>query len=204
MARRHDGLARNLGSGPSANDNHAGPCASSALPPGAQALIEPVPLATNQGGRARRGQWRVRFAPRWRPVACPLTGWTGGGDPLETIELLFPDLETAADYCRRQGLRFSVHGEPRGQRPLQRNRRRCCDAGAVLLADRSACVLLRHLSDRGRRSMIVMRGSAWPDRFPPHQTSNERTIDAKIASYSRLGRGSGNRRCRNGHGGRKP
>src|SRR3546814_1734991 len=93
MARRPDGLARNFGSGPFANDNHAGPCASSALPLAAQAVIEPVPLATNQGGRSRRGQWRVRFAPRWRPVADPLTGWTGGGDPLETIELRFPNLE---------------------------------------------------------------------------------------------------------------
>lgn len=119
MARRHDRLARNFGSGPFANDNHAGPCASSALPSDAHAVIEPVPLAINQGGRGRRGQWRVRFVPRWRPVADPLTGWTGGGDPLETIELRFPDLETAADYCRRQGLEFSIPGMPRGQRPLR-------------------------------------------------------------------------------------
>ncbi|TDN85826.1 ETC complex I subunit-like protein [Stakelama pacifica] len=118
MARQREGLARNLGSGPFANDNHAGPCASSALPLDARAMIEPVPLATNQGGRGQRGQWRVRFAPRWRPVADPLTGWTGGGDPLETIELCFPDLEAAANYCRRQGLDFSVQGERHGQRPL--------------------------------------------------------------------------------------
>jgi hypothetical protein len=61
----------------------------------------------------------VRFVPRWRPGADPLTGWTGGGDPLETIELRFPDLETAADYCRRQELDFSIHGAPGGQRPLR-------------------------------------------------------------------------------------
>jgi hypothetical protein len=109
-------LARDFGSGPFANDNYAGPCASSALPPDAQAVIEPMPVATNQGGRGRRGRWRVRFAPRWRPVADPVTGWTGGGDPLETIELRFPDLESAANYCRRQGLRFSIHGERRGHR----------------------------------------------------------------------------------------
>ena len=118
MARRRNGLARDFGPGPFANDNHAGPCASSAQPPGAQAVIEPVPSATNQGGRARRGQWQVRFVPRWRPVADPLTGWTGNGDPLETIELRFPNLETAADYCRRQGLDFSTHGQSRGPHPL--------------------------------------------------------------------------------------
>ena len=118
MARRPDGLARNFGSGPFANDNHAGPCASSALPPDAQAVIEPVPSATNQGGRGRRGQWRVRFVPRWRPVADLLTGWTGGGDPLATIELRFPDLETAENYCRRQGLDSSIHGAPGRHHPL--------------------------------------------------------------------------------------
>ena len=118
MARRPDGLARDFGSGPIANDNHAGPDASSALPPDAQAVIEPVPRATNQGGRCWRGQWRVRFAPRWRSVADPLTGWTGGGDPLETIELRFSHLETAADYCRREGLDFSIHGAPGRQHPI--------------------------------------------------------------------------------------
>ncbi|RJG52857.1 hypothetical protein D0Z70_18520 [Sphingobium terrigena] len=118
MARRPDGLARDFGSGPFANDNHAGPCASSALPRDTQAVIEPMPLATNQGGRGRRGQWRVRFVPRWRPVADPLTGWSGGGDPLETIELRLSDLETAAGYCRRQGLAFSIHGAPGRQHPI--------------------------------------------------------------------------------------
>lgn len=118
MARRRDGLARNLGSGPFANDNHTGPDPSSALPREACAMIGPVLPATNQGGRGRREQWKVRFAPRWRPVADPLTGWTGGGDPLETIELRFSNLEAAANYCQRQGLRFSIHGEPRCQRPL--------------------------------------------------------------------------------------
>ena len=118
MVRLPDGLARDFGSGPSANDNHAGPSASSALPPDARAVIEPVPRATNQGGRGKRGEWRVRLAPRWRPVADPLTGWTGGGDPLETIELRFSDLETAASYCRRQGLDFSIHGAPGRQHPL--------------------------------------------------------------------------------------
>lgn len=118
MARRHDGLARDFGSGPSVNDNRDGPCAWSALPPDARAVIELVPRATNQGGRGGRGQWRVRFAPRWRPVADSLTGWIGGGDPLETIELCFSNLETASGYCRRQGLDFSLHGAPGRQHPL--------------------------------------------------------------------------------------
>ncbi|WP_235654729.1 NADH dehydrogenase ubiquinone Fe-S protein 4 [Sphingobium yanoikuyae] len=51
-------------------------------------------------------------------MADPLTGWTGGGDPFETIELRFPDVKTAVDYCRRQGLDFSIHGAPGRQHPL--------------------------------------------------------------------------------------
>src|SRR3546814_14982257 len=101
MARRRDGLARNLGSGPFANDNHTGPDPSSALPREACAMIEPVLPATNQGGRGRREQWKVRFAPRWRPVADPLTGWAGGGAPLETIELRRSEERRVGKECVR-------------------------------------------------------------------------------------------------------
>ncbi|WP_253717881.1 NADH dehydrogenase ubiquinone Fe-S protein 4 [Sphingomonas sp. AP4-R1] len=83
---------------------------SSALPPDARAIVEPMPVATNQGGRARRGQWRVRFAPRVPPFVDPLTGWTGGCDPLIQIELHFPDRASAERYCRRERLRFTVQG----------------------------------------------------------------------------------------------
>ncbi|KMS55982.1 ETC complex I subunit region [Novosphingobium barchaimii LL02] len=40
----------------------------------------------------------------------PVTGWTSGGDPLAQFELSFPDLEAAQRYCRREGVRFKVHG----------------------------------------------------------------------------------------------
>lgn len=114
MESRHDRSARGSGPGPSANDN--GPALWSALPTDARAIVEPVPVATNQGGRVRRGKWRVRFRPRWGPSADPLTGWTGGGDPLETIELRFPDRQSAEGYCRRQGLAFTCLEEPKGRR----------------------------------------------------------------------------------------
>ena len=52
-------------------------------------------MRVNQAGRAREGTWRLRFAERWRPRIDPLTGWTGGGDPLAQIELRFPDREAA-------------------------------------------------------------------------------------------------------------
>ncbi|WP_242443428.1 NADH dehydrogenase ubiquinone Fe-S protein 4 [Sphingobium sp. SJ10-10] len=94
-------------------------------------MIESVPRATNQGGRGGRGQWRVRFAPRRQPVADPLTGWTGGGDPLGTIELRFSDLETAAGYCRRQGLDFSLHGAPPSEQDSPSRSRRSLSSGCA-------------------------------------------------------------------------
>ncbi|QJU58211.1 hypothetical protein HL653_10765 [Sphingomonas sp. AP4-R1] len=118
MARPLEDLARDLRPGPicrgvrpatAANDNGLAGW-SSALPPDARAIVEPMPVATNQGGRARRGQWRVRFAPRVPPFVDPLTGWTGGCDPLIQIELHFPDRASAERYCRRERLRFTVQG----------------------------------------------------------------------------------------------
>lgn len=128
MHRSHDGLARDLGPGSSlpqaasattaANDNHAlGPSCSSALPSNAKAIIEPVPIGINQSGQGCIGMWRLRFAERWRPRPDPLTGWTGGGDPLAQIELRFADLEAAKRYCQREGVRFEIRGSPDLSRP---------------------------------------------------------------------------------------
>lgn len=134
MARRHDGQARDLGPGPSlqpvgtwrearalaANDNRwSGPSYASALPPDAVAIIEPVPVAVNRAGRAGAGAWRLRFAERWRPRVDPLTGWTGGGDPLAQVELRFPDREAAVRYCQREGLPFEVRGAAQSGRSSQ-------------------------------------------------------------------------------------
>lgn len=138
MARQHDRQARDLRPGPSpeprrilhdaqasaANDNHrTGPSYASALPPDALAIIEPVPVAVNQAGRAGADAWRLRFVERWRPSVDPLTGWSGGGDPLAQIELRFPDLEAAERYCRREGVPFELRGSP------VRRRIRACLAG---------------------------------------------------------------------------
>ena len=86
------------------------PALASALPADALAIIEPVPVATNQGGCAHHGKWRLGFATRARPFVDPLTGWTGGRDPLAQVELRFPSLTAAAHYCRGQQLRCEVRG----------------------------------------------------------------------------------------------
>jgi hypothetical protein len=79
---------------------------TSTFPPDTVAVIEPVPIGLNQGGRRMRGRWRVRFDPRQPPFVDPLTGWTGGADPLAHVELHFPDREAAERYCRSTGLPF--------------------------------------------------------------------------------------------------
>ncbi|MEI8435644.1 NADH dehydrogenase ubiquinone Fe-S protein 4, partial [Sphingopyxis sp. CCNWLW253] len=72
--------------------------------------IEPLPIGTNRAGRAQASRWRLRFAPRWRPRADPLTGRTGGGDPLAQVELRFATRGAAERYCRSEGVPFEVRG----------------------------------------------------------------------------------------------
>jgi hypothetical protein len=88
------------------------PFGSSALPPDAEAVIEPVPVATNQSGRARADEWRLWFKPRHAPMIDPLTGWTGAVDPLAHVTLRFPNREAAERFCRRQGIKFEARPAP--------------------------------------------------------------------------------------------
>jgi hypothetical protein len=133
MRRPHDRQARDFGPGPSlggaestpaaalaaANDNNKrAPTYSSALPSDAFAIIEPVSTSFNQSGRGRAGMWRLRMCERWSPHADPLTGWTGGGDPLGQIELRFPNVEAAERYCRREGIRFGLRAPSNSARPV--------------------------------------------------------------------------------------
>src|SRR3546814_17530712 len=91
MARPPDGSAGSRGSGPSVTgDSYT----ASMLSADARAVIEPAAVARH-GGRPRRGQWRVRFRPRWAPAPDPLTGWIGGGAPLATIHPSFPTRRAA-------------------------------------------------------------------------------------------------------------
>ncbi|WP_454883337.1 NADH dehydrogenase ubiquinone Fe-S protein 4 [Sphingomonas oryzagri] len=134
MRALHDRPARELGPGPdfrpvrsvadgspgmarAANDNSArAPALTSALPADALAIIEQMSVATHQGGRARRGKWRVRFAERARPFVDPLTGWTGGCDPLAHVELRFSSLAAAERYCHGQQLRLMSASQRRHSR----------------------------------------------------------------------------------------
>jgi hypothetical protein len=92
---------------------------SSALPPDAEAVIEPVPVATSQSGRARAGEWRLWFKPRRAPTVDPLTGWMRGVDPLAHVTLRFASREAAERFCTRQGIKFEARpAAPRRPRPI--------------------------------------------------------------------------------------
>lgn len=85
----------------------------SSLPEDSVAIIEPVDDASGHAGRARPGEWRLRFDPRNAPSRDFLTGWTGGEDPLVHLDMRFASRDAAEDYCKRIALRFVVHELPR-------------------------------------------------------------------------------------------
>jgi hypothetical protein len=68
------------------------------------------PTGTAAGLRGE--EWVLRFPPRWRGRMDPLTGWWGGGDPLESLTLRFSTRRAAEDYARREGIRLEVSGPP--------------------------------------------------------------------------------------------
>ena len=82
-------------------------------PRSAYAIVEPVIPSVTQSARPVRQEWKVTFAPQDAPVADPLTGWTGGSDPLQQVELHFPSRAAAQEYLERQGLSYRVHEPPR-------------------------------------------------------------------------------------------
>lgn len=73
---------------------------------------------TRRGGAAGRlaprskEEWVLTFLPRWRGRTDPMTGWWGGGDPLETVTLRFPSRQAAENYARREGIVLEVSDAP--------------------------------------------------------------------------------------------
>jgi hypothetical protein len=105
LSEANDNERVHLAPGGSAASSAVG---SSELPRDAEAVIEPVPVATNQSGRARADEWRLWFKPRHAPTVDPLTGWTVVVDPLAHVTLRFPSREAAERFCTRQGIKFEA------------------------------------------------------------------------------------------------
>lgn len=50
------------------------------------------------------------FRPASRLFVDPMTGRTGGSDPLRHVELRFPTLEQAIRYAKRHALTYRIGG----------------------------------------------------------------------------------------------
>ena len=96
-------------------------------PDGAEAVIarRRQPVATS--GRARTGEWVLRFERRTPPFIEPLMGWTGGGDTLAQVELTFTSRDEAIAYAERQGLSYRVESEPIMTAQIRWERRRAAE-----------------------------------------------------------------------------
>lgn len=86
------------------------PVTAQRFPEGAHAVIYRPARSAMTSGKARTGEWTLRFERRTPPFIEPLTGWTGGDDTLTQVELSFPTVESAIAYARRQGLQYTIHG----------------------------------------------------------------------------------------------
>ena len=86
-----------------------------AFPPGTRTMIRRRDRPVNQIGRARQDEWLLRFDPQSRLFVDPLTGWTGGSDPLRHVELSFATLEQAIRYAERHALPHRINGTMLGQ-----------------------------------------------------------------------------------------
>lgn len=85
-----------------------------AFPPGTAAWICRPAKLPGTSGTANVCQWLLEFEPAVRPSIDPLTGWYGGGDTLQQVQLRFPSKEAAIDYARRHGLSFTLQDEAPG------------------------------------------------------------------------------------------
>jgi hypothetical protein len=57
-----------------------------------------------QSGKARTGKWVLAFESARPKRPDPLTGWTGGAETREQVQLTFPTLEAAQAYAAREGI----------------------------------------------------------------------------------------------------
>ncbi|ACL57190.1 NADH dehydrogenase ubiquinone Fe-S protein 4 [Methylobacterium nodulans] len=80
-------------------------------PPGTQVRISRRQRPVTTSGRARDGEWVLRFERHTAPEIEPLMGWTAGDDTLATqVELRFASREDAVAYAERQGLCYRLDG----------------------------------------------------------------------------------------------
>lgn len=73
-----------------------------------EARIRQRVKSSMQSGRAKEGAWILEYEPTRAKRPDPLTGWAGGGDVREQVQLGFPTLEAAKAYAESRGLAYHV------------------------------------------------------------------------------------------------
>jgi hypothetical protein len=68
-------------------------------------------------GRALNDEWLLEFESKTPRRPDPLTGWSGGADTQNQVQLVFPTLEAAKAYAQREGI--DVHLVPPTPRKLR-------------------------------------------------------------------------------------
>ena len=64
----------------------------------------PKLVAQAQSGKAKAGRWTLEIERTQALQPDPLTGWAGGGETAEQVQLFFPDAAAAQAYAAREGL----------------------------------------------------------------------------------------------------
>ena len=70
-----------------------------------------------QASRAMSGEWVLEFESKTPRRPDPLTGWSGGADTQNQVQLVFPTLEEAKGYATREGV--EVHVVPASAKALK-------------------------------------------------------------------------------------
>jgi hypothetical protein len=70
-----------------------------------------------QASRAAKDEWVLEFESGTPRRPDPLTGWSGGADTQNQVQILFPTLEAAKAYAERNGI--EVHVVPAATKKLR-------------------------------------------------------------------------------------
>ena len=68
-------------------------------------------------GRALTDEWVLEFESKTPRRPDPLTGWSGGADTVDQVQIVFPTLEAAKAYAGRRGI--DLHVVPAAPRKLR-------------------------------------------------------------------------------------
>ena len=70
-----------------------------------------------QASRALKDEWVLEFESKTPRRPDPLTGWSGGADTQNQVQIVFPSLEAAKAYAERYGI--DVHLVPPSPKKLR-------------------------------------------------------------------------------------